>query len=202
MLLTLSLGLLSGPLVAADSRTLLVLGDSLSAEYGLERGRGWVALLERRLREEGPRTDIVNASISGETTAGGKARLEELLRRHRPHTVLIELGANDGLRGLSLAALESNLDAMVRSVREAGARAVLVGMKMPPNLGRSYSEQFEAVFRRVAQRHDVPLVPFLLERVADDDGLFQSDRIHPAEKAQPIMLDNVWPVLRPVLKTG
>lgn len=192
---------------AAPSRgaVVLVVGDSLSAEYGLARGTGWVALLEQQIARDRISARVVNASISGDTTSGGRSRLAALLTQHRPTHVVIELGGNDALRGLPLAMTQDNLTAMVRAVRAAGARAVLVGMQVPPNYGRQYGESFFGLFAKVAQAEGATLVPFLLKGVADvpdSEALFQADRIHPAEAAHPRMLANVWPVLRPLLVSG
>lgn len=181
------------------TRPLLVVGDSLSAEYGLKRGTGWVALLSARMARENIRTPVVNASISGETTAGGKSRIAELLQRHKPAWVLIELGGNDALRGLDLTGTEANLRAMAQAARAAGARVVIVGMQVPPNYGKTYSRQFAALFEQVAKAEQAVLVPFLLDGVGDRLELFQADRIHPNEAAQEKMLDNVWRALRPAL---
>lgn len=181
---------------------LLVVGDSLSAEYGLPRGSGWVALLERRLAQEGLRWRVVNASISGDTTAGGRSRLPALLQREKPAVVLIELGGNDALRGLPLQSTRDNLLAMTRASKAAGARVLIAGMQMPPNYGRRYGEEFAGLFAEVAKAEGTALVPFFLAGVADGpnpEALFQSDRIHPVAAAQPRMLDNVWPALRPLL---
>jgi acyl-CoA thioesterase-1 len=175
--------------------TLLVLGDSLSAEYGLTRGTGWVALMTQRLQAKQIKLEVVNASISGETTAGGRTRLPKLLERHRPALVVIELGGNDALRGLPLTATETNLREMTAAARQAGARAVILGMKMPPNYGRAYAQAFSDLYVRVASTEEASLVPFMLEAIADRIDLFQSDRIHPSEQAQPLILDTVWPVL-------
>lgn len=179
---------------------MLVLGDSLSAEYGIARGAGWVALLERRLQAEKLAARVVNASISGETTIGGRTRLPALLDQHRPDIVVIELGANDGLRGLPVAAADANLRAMVKMAQARGARVVLVGMRMPPNYGRAYTESFFNMFRKVAQDTGSPLVPFMLEGVADKPALFQQDRLHPLAAAHPIILNNIWPHFAPLLK--
>jgi acyl-CoA thioesterase-1 len=182
---------------------LLIVGDSLSAEYGLVRGTGWVALLEKRLAEQRSPWRVVNASISGDTTSGGRSRLPALLQEHKPRVVVIELGGNDALRGLPLQMTEANLTEMARASRQAGARVLLVGMQLPPNYGRRYGEEFAAVFAKVAQQEKAALVPFLLKGVADvpeSEQFFQADRIHPRAEAQPRMLDNVWPVLRPLLK--
>jgi acyl-CoA thioesterase I len=181
------------------SKTVLVLGDSLSAEYGLARGSGWVPLLEQRLKAERIEASIVNASISGETTGGGRARLPALLDQHQPDVVVIELGANDGLRGLPLSAAEANLRSMITTSRNAKAKVLLVGMQLPPNYGREYTERFIALFSNLARSTGTPLVPFLLSGIADQPHMFQSDRIHPAAEAQPIMLNNIWPLLRPLL---
>jgi acyl-CoA thioesterase-1 len=181
---------------------LLVLGDSLSAEYGLARGAGWVALLEQRLARDQLNWQVVNASISGETTSGGRSRLAALLKDHRPRVVLIELGGNDALRGLPLAMTQANLSEMVRAAKAAGAQVLVAGMAVPPNYGRAYGDQFLALFASVAKAEGAALVPFFLAGVADGpdaDKLFQADRIHPKAEAHPRMLANVWPVLRPLL---
>ncbi len=182
------------------SKNLLVLGDSLSAEYGLPRGSGWVTLLQQRLAAGEHGHQVINASISGETTAGGKVRLSELLKQHRPAVVILELGGNDGLRGLSLAATQANLREMIRSASAAGARVLLVGMQVPPNYGPDYSRRFAALYQGLGREPGVRLVPFLLAGLEDTDKYFQPDRIHPNRYAQQVMLDNVWPVLRPLLK--
>jgi len=186
----------------AKDAVVLIVGDSLSAEYGLQRGRGWVALLEDKLASERAPARVVNASISGDTTAGGRSRLPALLRQHRPAVVVIELGGNDALRGLPLNMTRDNLAAMARLSREAGAQVLIVGMEMPPNYGARYAQEFREVFSAVAKTEQSALVPFFLAGVADGADplkLFQSDRIHPNEAAQPIMLANVWPALRPLL---
>jgi len=180
----------------------LILGDSLSAEYGLKRGEGWVALLEQRLAKEKIPARIVNASISGETTAGGKSRLAALLNQHKPDTVVIELGANDALRGLPVTQTQANLAAMVDASKATGAKVLIVGIQVPPNYGGDYTRRFEAVFGKVASTTKAALVPFLLKGVADAPdalALFQADRIHPTAAAQPQLLDNVWPELRKLL---
>jgi len=178
---------------------LLVLGDSLSAEYGLSRGTGWVQLLADRLRNSGSDYRVVNASISGETTSGGRTRLPALLKEHRPRVIVLELGANDGLRGLPLNVMRDNLQAMIRQGQAAGARVLLVGLRVPPNYGREYAERFAGTFAALARELKVPLVPFLLEGFAESFELFQADRIHPTAEAQPRILDNVWPILVPLL---
>jgi acyl-CoA thioesterase-1 len=178
---------------------LLVVGDSLSAEYGLSRGTGWVQLLADRLHASGSDYRVVNASISGETTSGGRTRLPALLKEHRPRVIVLQLGANDGLRGLPLTVMRDNLATMIRQGQAAGAKVLLVGLRVPPNYGREYAERFADTFAVLARELKVPLVPFLLDGFAESLDLFQSDRIHPNAVAQPRMLDNVWPVLRPLL---
>lgn len=188
--------------LAKTQATLLVVGDSLSAEYGLKRGTGWVALLDKRLRDEGKSITVVNASISGDTTSGGLSRLPPLLTQHKPQMVLIELGGNDALRGLPLKTSQDNLESMVKAAQNQGAKVLLLGMQVPPNYGPQYAAEFSAMYAEVAKRHKVGLVPFFLKGVADADNadsLFQSDRIHPVEAAHPIMLGNVWPALRKLL---
>ena len=175
----------------------LVVGDSLSAGYGLAREEGWVSLLQARTKPLG--WGIVNASISGDTTSGGLARLPALLERHRPGITVIELGANDALRGLSIPATEANLRKMIERARDAGSTPLLIGMMLPPNFGRAFGEQFSGMYHRIAKDQDVALVPFLLEGFGDDLAWFQPDRIHPTARAHPRMLDNVWPVLSKLL---
>lgn len=187
------------PSAYSASKTVLVLGDSLSAEYGIRRGSGWVTLLEEKMKKEGIDATVVNASISGETTSGGRTRLPALLSRHNPSVVIIELGANDALRGMPLSSSEANLREMVESAKKADAEPLLVGMKIPPNYGREYTERFSALYAKVAKETKVPLVPFFLEGVAQNPALFQSDRLHPTADAQPVMFNNVWPYLKPLL---
>jgi acyl-CoA thioesterase-1 len=186
----------------APTATILVLGDSLSAEYGLPRGTGWVALLDKQLLADKIPAQVVNASLSGETTAGGVTRLPALLAQHHPSQVVIELGANDALRGLALSATQSNLTTLVRASKTAGAKVVLVGMQVPPNFGKRYTTDFAGLFPKVAHAESTALVPFFLKDVADRPDArdwFQADGIHPSAKAHPIILGNVWPVLRPLL---
>lgn len=178
----------------------MVFGDSLSAEYGLAQGSGWVSLLERRLRADRPGWRVVNASISGETTLGGRNRLEAELATNRPQVVFIALGGNDGLRGVSLESTRANLEAMIAAIRKSGGRPAMAGMRLPPNYGRTYGEKFRVLFLEVARRQQVPLVPFLLEPIAERRDLFQPDGIHPTAAAQPMILDTVWPVLSPLLR--
>ena len=177
---------------------ILVVGDSLSAAYGMAQSEGWVALLQARLRETGHPHRVVNASISGETSGGARSRMVALLLRWQPAVVILELGGNDGLQGLSLARLQDNLAAMIELSRGHGAQVLLVGMRLPPNYG-PYSRAFARVYQTLAQRYDVAFVPFLLEGLADDLSMFQPDGIHPTRNAQPRILDNVWPVLRDLL---
>ncbi len=185
---------------SSTAPTLLVLGDSISAEYGLKRDSGWVRLLDARLRKEGFRYDIVNASISGETTSGGLSRIDELLARLHPAIVIVELGGNDGLRGLSLSTTEQNLAAIIARSQKAGAAVQLIGMQLPPNYGKAYTDRFAAIYAQAARRYRTALTPFFFAGFAERYDLFQSDRIHPTEVAQVRLLDNVWPALRPLLK--
>lgn len=191
------------PKSTSEKPVVLVVGDSLSAEYGLARGTGWVALMQTRLSQEKMAYQVVNASISGDTTAGGRSRLPALLRQHQPSLVLIELGSNDALRGLSLKMTQDNLQAMATAVRATRAKLILIGMQIPPNYGQAYSQQFSDLFSQVAKDQQAGLVPFLLKNVADapDAGdLFQPDRIHPAAAAHPRMLNNVWPSVKKLLR--
>jgi len=184
----------------AASRTVVVLGDSLSAGYGLKVQEGWVTLLSQRLASEGYGYKVVNASVSGETTQGGLARLPRVLELHKPDIVIIELGGNDGLRGLPLGTTRANLDVMIGLAARPGRSVLLLGLRMPPNYGERYTRGFAALYTQLAPVHHVPLVPFLLARVADQQSLMQSDGLHPNERGQPILLDNVWPVLKPLLR--
>jgi acyl-CoA thioesterase-1 len=182
--------------------TVLVVGDSLSAEYGLKRGTGWVALMEQRLAQEKPQARVVNASVSGDTTSGGRSRLPALLTLHQPSLVIIELGGNDALRGLPLQMTQDNLQAMTTAAQGAGAKVLLVGMQVPPNYGKDYTDRFAATFATVAKTSKAALVPFLLKGVADGPDstrLFQPDRIHPSEAAHPIILNNVWPSVKKLI---
>ncbi len=175
-------------------------GDSLSAAYGIAAQRGWVALLSERLARERPDYSVANASISGETTAGGLARLPRALARHEPAVLILELGANDGLRGLPIDAMRRNLDAMIGLAQRSGAKVLLVGMRIPPNYGPEYTKSFVDAFATLAKRRNTAYAPFLLEGMAGDPDKFQLDRIHPTAEAQPILLDNVWKALRPLLR--
>ncbi len=194
------------PAAPAPARPLiLVVGDSLSAEYGLKRGDGWVPLLQKRLAEQKVTAGVVNASISGDTTSGGRARLPGLLAQHKPDIVVLELGANDALRGLPLPSTEDNLTQMAKASQAVGAKVLLVGIQVPPNYGNDYTRRFGEVFPKVAAATKSALVPFLLKNVADAPdaaSLFQADRIHPLAVAQPRMLDNVWPELRKLIQSA
>lgn len=183
----------------AAAQTLLVVGDSISAGLGLDTSLGWVNLLDKRLKEQGFDYEVVNASISGDTTAGGLARLPALLSEQKPKLVLIELGGNDGLRGMAPAQLQQNLSGMVQQSQKAGARVILLGMRLPPNYGQRYTDAFARVFESVASEQKVALVPFFLEGVGGVQDMMQADGIHPAVVAQPKLLDNVWPTLKPLL---
>ena len=196
-----SLGLVFAACALAQTPApvLLVVGDSISANYGLAKGEGWVDLLAGRLKQQGYRERVVNASISGDTTAGGLARLPALLREHKPSIVLIELGGNDALRGGNLQSTRANLDAMVVAAQNAHARPLIAGMKVPPNYGPAYARAFDALFVDVARARRVPIVPYIFEGFGEDLALFQSDRIHPTAAAQTRILDNVWPALVPLL---
>ncbi len=179
---------------------ILVMGDSLSAGYGIDARDGWVNLLGQRLRQQGYPHTVINASISGETSAGGRARLPQALQRHRPQVVVIELGANDGLRGLSLTQTRANLAAMIESAQNAGSRVLLVGIHLPPNYGPEFTGKFRALFDDLVRKYRIPYAPFLLEGVALSPGLMQADGLHPRATAQPRLLDNVWPYLEPLLQ--
>ena len=195
----LAAALVLAPTTLLAAPAILVLGDSLSAAYGLDRKDGWVSLLSKRLAAEGYDYEVVNASVSGETSRGGLTRLPREIEHHRPAIAIVELGANDGLRGLSLAEMRRNLAAIIEKLQAGGARIVLVGMRLPPNYGSAYTEQFAQVYSELAKRYDLRLVPFLLEGVANHRQLFQVDGLHPVAVAQPTMLNNIWNQLRPLL---
>ncbi len=184
---------------APAAPTVLIVGDSISAGYGLPPDAGWTTLLQQRLATQHYPHRVVNASISGDTTAGGRARLDALLAQDRPAITVIELGGNDGLRGGSLDAMRANLDAMVVAAQKAGSRVLLVGMQLPPNYGPAYVSRFDATYADIAKARHIALVPFLFEGFGDDNALFQTDRIHPVVAAQPRLLDNVWRELQPLL---
>ena len=189
-----------GAIQAAPQRSIVVFGDSLSAAYGIAQARGWVALLEERLKRERSDYSVVNASISGETSSGGASRIQKTLQQHKPSIVILELGANDGLRGLPVAQMHQNLAAMIDQAQKSGARVLLVGMKLPPNYGPAYTRAFESTYGELAKRYQTALVPFLLEDLAEGQELFQPDGVHPTEAAQPLMLERVWTALEPLLK--
>ena len=186
-------------LARAEAPVILVFGDSLSAGYGLPAEQGWVSLLQRRLAERGFPHQVVNASISGDTTSGGLSRLPAALERHRPALVILELGANDGLRGQPPMAMANNLARMIELSQQSGARVLLAEMRIPPNYGPLYTQKFQAMFGELAKRYDIPLIPFLLEGVAGNPALTQDDGLHPRAEGQPRVLDNVWPTLEPLL---
>ncbi|MGH8799826.1 MAG: arylesterase [Casimicrobiaceae bacterium] len=190
------------PAAQAAPPAILVVGDSISAGYGLPANVGWTSLLQQRLKARRFAYRVVNASISGDTTAGGRARLGALLVQYRPAITIIELGGNDGLRGGSVDAMRANLDAMTTAAQGAGSRVLLVGIRVPPNYGAAYGERFAATFADVARTRKAALVPFLFEGFAADDAMFQADRIHPVAAAQSKLLDNVWPSLLPLLTAG
>ncbi len=185
---------------SAWSGTILVFGDSLSAGYGIETGEGWVDLMAKRIADKKLPYDIINASISGETSAGGLSRIASQLRKHTPDILVLELGANDGLRGLPLKAMKSNLSSIIGQAKVAGTRVLLLGMQMPPNYGPRYTERFFAIYGELAKEQQLPLVPFLLEKVALDPSLMQRDNLHPNAKGQPLLLETVWPKLGPMLR--
>ncbi|MDX1588797.1 MAG: arylesterase [Oleiphilaceae bacterium] len=191
---------LSLPLMASESRSLLVLGDSLSAGYGIAEDESWVSLLKERLSESHPQWEVINASVSGETTDGGLRRLDRLLDHHQPELILIQLGGNDGLRGFPHQQTRDNLAGLIERSQEAGAEVLLLGIELPPNYGRRYTEAFARQYRELAREYEVPLLPFLLEGIYDREGMMQSDDIHPTAQAQPLILDNVWEELEPMLE--
>lgn len=195
------LAFIAAPVMATSQQTLLIVGDSLSAAYGVPTETAWVQLLRERLQSNGLGTwRVVNASISGETTDGGVRRLPELLEKNSPSVVIIELGGNDGLRGFPPNVIKSNLSTMVEHVQDSGARAILVGIQIPPNYGQRYTQMFADIFPALSDSHNTALVPFFLDRIYDQENLMQGDGIHPTAEAQPILLENVWPVLKPLLQ--
>jgi len=200
LLITWLTSLLLSPLTAWAGGAILIYGDSLSAAYGFAQDAGWPTLLQARLKQEGMDYTVTNASISGETTSGGAARIGETLKAHRPGVIIVQLGANDGLRGLPPEQMRANLAKIVIASQRAKARVLLVGMRMPPNYGETYTRQFAQVYTRLAREYKTALVPFLLQGVDQRRELFQSDNMHPTAAAQPILLQNVWQVLAPMLK--
>lgn len=199
----LQLSLIVSPLVAFNciaAETILVFGDSLSAAYGIEQKQGWVTLLQQKLKQSSYTHQVVNASISGETTAGGLARIDQALKQHQPSIVILELGANDGLRGLPVSEMQKNLEKMLTRIQKSTTKIMLVGMKIPPNYGVKYTQSFAQTYTILAKKYPVTLVPFLLEGVAGNRALNQPDGVHPIASAQPTLLNNVWPHLVPLLK--
>lgn len=194
-------GFFAQPVNAGEPPVLLVLGDSLSAGYGMDREDSWVHLLERRLQQHGHDYQILNSSISGDTTQGGLARLPRLLERYRPEWVIIELGGNDGLRGINPGVTRQNMTQMIEYSLDAGARVLLAGIRLPPNYGTAYLEQFESIYADLAGEYNILLVPFFMDGVVFEPGYMQDDGIHPNEKGQPVLLDNVWKVLAPALQS-
>ena len=191
--------LVLGSFGPAQAATVLVVGDSISAASGLETQEGWVTLLEERLREHNPEFKVVNASISGETTGGGLARFPQLLSEHQPDYVIIELGGNDGLRGLSLTQMSSNLTRMVQQAKQQDAVVLLLGMRLPGNYGQRYTEAFYNVYQQIAEQENVAVVDFFLAGVGGEEGMMQADGVHPTQMAQPLLLDNAWQRLAPLL---
>jgi len=183
----------------ASGASLLVIGDSLSAAYGIDREQGWVQLLQQRLNKQGYDYQVINASVSGDTTRNGLSRLPPLLKQHHPDIVIIALGANDGLRGLDFSEIRKNLEQLILLSRQQGSRVLLAGVRLPPNYGADFNRQFAAIFQQLARRSDIPLVPHLLDQVSDHRTLMQADGMHPIARAQPQILDNVWSVLKPLL---
>ncbi|WP_233829927.1 arylesterase [Paraburkholderia sp. ZP32-5] len=181
---------------------IVVLGDSISAEYGLPRDTGWVALMRQRLAEERIDYSVANASISGDTTSGGRARLPALMQRLKPNIVIVELGANDALRGVPLSTTEDNLRTIIEQAQQGHAKVLLIGMYVPPNYGPDYTQKFHGLYGQLSKEFHVPLVPFLLAGIADKPDMFQADQIHPTQQAQPVLLDNVWPAVKPLLRTS
>jgi len=190
----------SAAYAASGERTLLVFGDSLSAAYGLQAEQGWVTQLQRRLQSQGYGYRVVNASVSGETTSGGRNRIERALAQHKPRLVLLELGANDGLRGLPVKETRDNLAFMMDAIKRSGARVLLLGIRIPPNYGPQYTQAFEQIYAGLAREKKAPLLPFLLEGIALDERFMQPDGLHPNAQGQPLVLANVWPVLKPLLE--
>ena len=200
MLLVPAMGMQSIDAHGADrGGTILVYGDSLSAAYGISQKDGWVALLQERLRKSHPNYTVANASISGETSMGGASRIAATLARHKPVITIVELGANDGLRGLPVAQLRNNLVRIIGAAQGAGSKVLIVGMQMPPNYGPAYTREFSATFKQLSQRFKSPLVPLLLDGIADRPEMFQPDQLHPTAQAQPVLLENIWKVLKPLL---
>ena len=199
-LLFLLIGLLTPAIASSDTRSIVILGDSLSAAYGMEVSEAWPELLQQRLNEHGHAYRVFNSSITGDTTQGGLARLPRLLEKHKPAIVILELGGNDGLRGLPIQVTRDNLGSMIEKSQSAGARVILAEMRIPPNYGRTYTEKFHSLYGELATRYEARLLPFLLQDIALQPGMMQSDGIHPTAAAQPLILDAVWQVLEPMLE--
>lgn len=199
-LLFLLIGLLTPALACSETRSIVILGDSLSAAYGMEVSEAWPELLQQRLNEHGHAYRVFNSSITGDTTQGGLARLPRLLEKHQPAIVILELGGNDGLRGLPIQVTQNNLGSMIEKSQSAGARVILAEMRIPPNYGRTYTEKFHSLYGELATRYEARLLPFLLQDIALQPGMMQTDGIHPTAAAQPLILDAVWQVLEPMLE--
>jgi len=199
-LLFLLIGLLTPAFASSETRSIVILGDSLSAAYGMEVSEAWPELLQQRLNEHGHAYRIFNSSITGDTTQGGLARLPRLLEKHQPAIVILELGGNDGLRGLPIQVTRDNLGSMIEKSQSAGARVILAEMRIPPNYGRTYTEKFHSLYGELATRYEARLLPFLLQDIALQPGMMQSDGIHPTAAAQPLIRDAVWQVLEPMLE--
>lgn len=197
--LLLIISLLLWGLAAEAAQSILVFGDSLSSAYGMSQNDGWAALLEQRVHQQKPGYQVINVSISGETTSGGRYRIEKALAEHQPSVVILELGANDGLRGLPLDAARANLDAIITACRNHKAKVLLIGMRLPPNYGTAYVTKFQRMYEQLAQRHKITLLPFLLEGFADKPELFQADGLHPTAAAQPLIMEHIWTHLQPLL---
>jgi acyl-CoA thioesterase-1 len=185
-----------------EKPVIVVLGDSISAEYGLPRNTGWVELMRQRLAEKRIDYSVANASISGDTTSGGRARMPALMQRLKPSIVIVELGANDALRGVPLSTTEDNLRTIIEQAQQGHAQVVLIGMYVPPNYGPDYTQKFHGLYGQLSKEFHVPLVPFLLAGIADKPDMFQADQLHPNQQAQPLLLDNVWPAVKPLLRTS
>lgn len=198
-LLLSSLSLVTAPVAAQEAPMIVILGDSLSAGYGMDKNQSWVHLLEQRLAENGYTFRLLNSSISGDTTQGGLGRLPRLLERYQPELVIIELGGNDGLRGINPETTRENMQKLISTSQSAGAKVLLAGIRLPPNYGPTYIEEFESIYTDLAEKFDTMLVPFFMDGVAFNPELMQSDGIHPNEQGQPVLLDNVWVVLQPEL---
>lgn len=200
VILSLLILLLGTGVQATEAPTVLLFGDSLSAGYGVDVDQSWAALLQARLEEQGYEHRVVNASISGETTAGGVARIESALDRFAPELVILELGANDGLRGFPISGIKDNLRRIVATAKDSGAAVVLLGIRIPTNYGARYTAAFDGVYQQVAEEEDVPMIEFFMEGIALNDELLQDDRIHPNDAAQPLLLDNAWPIISQALE--